>query len=513
MKIIDTQTLDDTYNEFSDAEIEWLYNGLDCCLTSELRDKMLPMFDEVRLATYRRAIDMGAPFLDMMLRGTLVDTDRRQLVKAQLQKELAHLESLWDRLIVEGLGMHEKLNWKSPLQVNKLFYVVLGLPEIKARNAQGVMAPSVDREALEKLSAYHTGSVFANFILAMRDKGKAIGFLETPLDKDNRIRCNFNIAGTTTGRRSSSFSDFGTGTNLQNVDRELRYIFVPDPGKVFVNIDLEQGDSRGVGALCWDFFYESHGPEFAGAYLDACESGDLHTVVSRMGWPDMPWPQEQKLWKKMASETIAYRNFTIRDMAKKLGHGTNYLGQPATMAMHTKVPKKQIEDFQTNYFSAFPCVKEWQLETIRRLQRDGHLTHLYGRRRHFFGRLDDNRVHNAAIAYCPQGMTGEAINIGIMNLWLDGNYELLIQVHDSILLQIDQKKIDLLVPRAIELLKAHLHLKGGRDFFIPCEAKVGWNWGDESKENPWGLKKWKGEKTRQPPRRFLNRQRVLKELQ
>lgn len=512
MKIIDTSDLESIHNDLSTSEVEWIYNGLDCCLTSEIRQKLEPRLDEPARFAYQRALELSAPFMDMMLRGTLIDIDKRELVYKQMGEQLTELESKWSRIIIEGLGVESGINWNSPTQVKHLFYDILQLPVIKSRDSQGNMTPSVDREALEKLRAYHTGSLFANFILAMRDLGKAMGFLKAKLDADNRIRCNFNIAGTNTGRLSSSFSDFGTGTNLQNIDRELRDIFVPDPGKVFVNIDLEQGDSRGVGALCWDYFYESHGPEFAGAYLDACESGDLHTVVARMGWPDLAWPEDRKLWKPVAEDTIAYRNFSVRDMAKKLGHGTNYLGQPATMAMHTKVPTKQIEAFQKNYFFAFPCIPAWHKETIRRLQTTGQLTHLYGRRRFFFGRLDDQRVINAAIAYCPQGMTGDAINIGIMNLWRDGNYELLIQVHDSILFQIDQDRINELVPRALELLKARLILRGDREFFIPCEAKVGWNWGNESKSNPFGLKKWKGEELRRPPRRFLNHRKVLKEI-
>lgn len=512
MRIINTAELESIHESLTGAEVEWIYNGLDCCLTSEIRQALEPKMDSVAQATYRRALDLSAPFMDMMLRGTLLDIDKRELVYRQMESQLSVLESKWDQLIIEGLGLTAGINWRSPTQLKQLFYTTLQLPEIKSRDSNGNMSPSVDREALEKLGVHMVGGLFANFVLAMRDLGKAMGFLKTPLDRDNRIRCNFNIAGTNTGRLSSSFSDFGTGTNLQNIDRELREIFVPDPGKVFVNIDLEQGDSRGVGALCWDYFYDSEGPEFAGAYLDACESGDLHTTVCRMGWPDIDWPEDKKLWKAVAEDTIAYRNFSLRDMAKKLGHGTNYLGQPATMAMHTKVPKKQIETFQENYFGAFPCIPAWHKETIHRLQSTGQLTHLYGRRRYFFGRLDDQRVINAAIAYCPQGMTGDAINIGIMNLWQDGNYELLIQVHDSILFQIDQNKIDVLVPRALELLKARLILRGDREFFIPCEAKVGWNWGNESPANPFGLKKWKGEELRRPPRRFLNHRKVLKEI-
>lgn len=511
MKIIDTSILPSDGAGLNASEVYWVYNALDCCLTSELRAKLKPMLDETRGKTYQQAIKLQAPFLDMMLRGVLVDTDHRTRTVKDFKSKLEHLNKNFQRLCVEGLGLESGVNWNSPIQVKSLMYTTLGMPVIKKRNANGAYEPSVDRESLEQLAVHYNAEIFCNFILAMRDLGKAIGFLETPLDSDHRIRCNFNIAGTNTGRLSSSFSDFGTGTNLQNIDRDLRYIFVPDPGKVFVNVDLEQADSRNVGALSWEMFYESHGPQFAGAYLDACESGDLHTTVCRMAWTGLDWGDDPKKFKSVANQ-IAYRNLSYRDLAKKLGHGTNYYGKPPTMAKHSKVPIKQIIEFQSAYFGAFPCIPEWHKETIRRLQTEGSLTHLFGRQRHFFGRLDEQSVINAAIAYCPQGMTGEEINHGILALWYDPRFELLVQVHDSILFQVDQNRVNELVPLALELLRTRLILKGGREFFVPLEAEVGWNWGKSGPANPLGLSKWKGEETRTPPKRKSNFRPILREL-
>jgi DNA polymerase-1 len=175
------------------------------------------------------------------------------------------------------------------------------------------------------------------------------------------------------------------------------------------------------------------------------------------------------------------------------------------MAMHTKVPKEQIAEFQKKYFGAFPCIPAWHATTIKKLQTTGSLTHLFGRRRYFFNRLDDQSTINAAIAYCPQGMTGDEINKGVLNLWRHGAFELLIQVHDSILFQIDQDRVNELVPIALQLLEAPLTLIGGRKFVVPVEAKTGWNWGDQSPTNPLGLTKWKGTEFRTPPRRLTAR--------
>ena len=49
--------------------------------------------------------------------------------------------------------------------------------------------------------------------------------------------------------------------------------------------EVEQGDSRNVGALYWNIFAQTHGETWAGSYLKACESSDLHRSVAEMVWP------------------------------------------------------------------------------------------------------------------------------------------------------------------------------------------------------------------------------------
>jgi DNA polymerase-1 len=519
MKIIDTSQLvtDEQLAALTPDETYWVYNGLDSCITEEIRQKLTAQLDDVTRPMYEHTIRMQAPIMDMMLRGIKVDESNRKAALAKAEHEKRRLQDLLNRLTKEGLGLEKPLNPGSHTQVKWFFYEFLGLKVIKKRNTKGFYAPAADRETLEKLQQYFIAQPFVQLILALRDQRKIIGFIKTPTDPDGKLRCSFSLAGTNTGRLNSSFSDFGTGTNLQNVDNNLRYMFIADKGKILVNIDLEQADSRNVGALCWDYFYDDHGPEFAGSYLDACESGDLHTTVCRMGWTHLDWPEDRALWRPVA-DGLAYRTFSYRDMAKKLGHGTNYYGQPPTMSMHTKIPVAEIVSFQHNYFGAFPCIPAWHKETIHRLQTTGQLTHLFGRRRSFFKRLDDQSTINAAIAYCPQGMTGEEINHGILNLFTHPDIELLIQVHDSILFQVPIDKVNALVPIALELLKVEIELRGGRKFHVPLEAETGYNWGKRKlnkdgslKQNEYGLTTWTGEETRSPPRKLMQKQVTLAE--
>ncbi len=486
MEIINTATLD--LSAYNSDESYWLYNGFDCCVTADIFDNLYPLTDGPARETYEFSKALQAPVLEMNLRGLRVNARRKSRVIRDMERKVAQLEAQLDRLIVEGVGA-TGCNWRSPKQLKELLYDIMGLPVQKKRNANGLFAPTTDEGALEKLSHYYIAEPICNHLLTLRSLGKSLGFLRTNIDSDGRMRTQFNIAGTDTGRFASSVTDFGTGTNLQNVTSALRSIFVADPGMKFCNLDLEQGDSRNVGALCWNALVEEHGESFAGSYLDACESSDLHTLVCRMGSPSLPWETEPD---RSIADRLAYKHLTYRDLAKKLGHGSNYLGQPATMAKHARIPVRMASDFQTNYFNQFGCIPAWHSSIFWNLENLSFLQTPFNRRRFFFDRPKEGATRRMAVAYQPQSMTADEINRGILNLWRANRVELLVQVHDSILFQFPEEQEDEIVPWALEALKTHLTLARGRDFYVPTEAQVGWNWGYVSDDNPDGLKKWRG---------------------
>lgn len=495
-KVINTSTLTQSADlPYNDRE--WIYNGLDCCVTHEVSGVLHPMLDNVSASTYNFSLELQAPILEMMMRGMLVNQNRKHKVLKEMRGKLAVLEEQLNEIITNGVGVAD-LNWRSPTQLNRLLYDVMGLPEVKKRNTNGVFARTSNREAIEKLSGYFIAEPVCNHLLALRDLGKSIGFLETGIDSDGRMRSSLNIGGTNTGRLASSASDFGTGTNLQNVTASLRSVFVADPGYKFANLDLEQADSRNVGALCWNLLVNNGDwdERTAGAYLDACESGDLHTTVCKMASPDLGWGDGRS--DRAIADQIAYRGKSYRDNSKVLGHGSNYLGQPATMARHSKLPVQLVKDFQHNYFTAFPCIPTWHKSIAYNIEHFSQLTTPFGRRRFFFGRPKDSATLREATAYQPQSMTSDEINLGILRLWRANRVQLLMQVHDSILFQYPEEQENEIIPWALETLRTHLTLEKGRDFVVPTEAMVGWNWGYVGDDNPDGLKKWKGgdERTR-----------------
>lgn len=490
MKIINTAEM--TTFPPSETEKLWIYNGLDCCITAEVLDALLPQLDNQTRATYEFSKALQAPCLEMKLRGVKVDQIARAEAIEALQTKSDRVERNLNEILREGLGIG--INWRSPVQTKQLFYDILRLPPVKKRGQI-----TTDRDALERLSTYFFAEPLVNHILFLRDVNKKIGVLKTEIDPDGRIRTSYNIAGTTTGRLSSSFSDFGTGTNLQNIEQQLRKIFVADKGMKFAYVDLEQAESRLVGAIEWNLFHD-------GKYLDACESGDLHTTVCKLAWADLPWMGDLKADREVAERPF-YRQHSYRHMAKVLGHGTNYNGQPYTMAKHTKLDKSIISEFQTKYFAAFPAHRQWHGHVRSAVARDGNLTTLTGRRRWFFGRRNDDATVREAIAFDPQGSVGDILNRGMLSVWRANICQLLLQVHDAILVQYPEEQEDAIVPQVLKFIEVPVELSHGRTLIIPSEAKTGWNWSDWSETNPDGLMKYRGkdDRKRSPQASILDR--------
>jgi len=481
VKVIHTEDLrpGDTH---SPDHTSWIYNGLDCCVTAEVYRELLPQLDEVSRAIYEREKRLQGPVLDMNMAGLLVDQFELAHFRSEVGAQLDRLEANTNRLLREGYGID--LAWNSPAQLKHFLYECLRLPIQYKRNTQGKMAPTVDRKALETLSQFLIAEPLINHILASRDAKKKLSNLNSEISPDGYMRCSFNIAGTNTGRLSSSSDDYGTGSNQQNIDRLLRRIYVARRGRKFANLDLGQADSRNVGALCWNRFLLSHGERFAGQYLDACESGDLHTTVTRMSRPHLAWPDDPAAWKKFADEAQDHlRGKSYRDTSKNWGHGSNYILSPKEAAK--KIPgatPRMAEDFRASYFEAFPCIPEWHKAVRRDLMANGNLITLGGFRRYFFDRLDSNETLRAAVAFEGQGSTADEIIEGMCLLWEQGKrwpgFQLLNQTHDSVLFEYDPICENEIIPWALKTLEITFTLNGGRRFVVPSDAKIGWNWGE-----------------------------------
>lgn len=461
-----------------------IYNGLDCCVTLEvfevLSEQLARRGNSPVSGIYRFERAMQGPALSMMLRGFRVDPYERNLAIERLRKLEARYDFMLQRMAHAVWG--KSLNPASPAQLKEFFFSSMGLPEQYA-SFKGVKRVSTDRESLEHLLDYFYAQPIINTILALRDVRKKLTVLTNQISRDSRWRTQYGVANTESGRWNSSKDAFGDGGNLQNITVELRKAFIADPGKKLLHFDQEQAESRAVGLILWSRFGDRR-------YLDACESGDLHSTVSRLIWPDQD------------PLAIFYRHFSYRDMAKRGGHLTNYRGTAFTMGRHLKIPETLCSEFQRKYIFSFG-IEKWHLWVAKEIQVRQMLVTPWGRERTFFSNPYDDSTLREAIAFEPQSIVAELTNW--LLLWIFDNLpqcELLTQEHDGATLQIpDDPEVELATIKAIQDALPEIVISG-RSLKIPLEFSSGWNWAPSNKPpfldsnknnlNPDGLLKHRG---------------------
>lgn len=481
MRIINTAV--DDLDKLKAWDKDQVYNGLDICCTHELHGRISQQLDNTTDTTYAFSRALQGPVIEMGIRGVLVDQQARAATIDLMFAKIEKIERQLEEIVYDGIGM-ESFNWRSHADLQRLFYHYLEIPPIRKSGR-----PTTDANAREKLAAYPIATQLVKHINAITELGDKISTLKTEIDDDGRIRTSYNIAGTSTGRFSSSLSEFGTGGNLQNVEESLRSILIADKGFKFAKCDAKSGESFCVGAIEWNLFRD-------GAYLDACESGDPHTAVARLCWPNLGWTGNNNKDKDIAEQPY-FRHYSYRFMCKKIGHGSNYLGTPATIAEQTRIGLQLIKEFQPIYFKAFPAHQRWHEHVRDQVRETGTLTTLTGRKRHFFGRLIEASTIREAVAFDPQGSLADIVNTAMLNIWRKGYCQVMMQEHDAITFMYPEKDEDKIIPMLMADLIVPIPLAGGRVLRIPYDCQVGFN---KSKyhpiKNPDGLRDYVGHDNR-----------------
>jgi hypothetical protein len=408
-----------------------------------------------------------------------------------------------------------------------------GITEYKSRGANGEFSPSTDRDALERIlklagddlrDAAYWAQPFVQGCLAIADLTKALGFLTCRLEQ-GVFRSSFG-AVTETGRLNSKANAQGFGSNAQNVAPRLRVVLTCPLGTKMGTPDYEQIESRNVGAICFTLFG-------ATAYLNATESGDLHSLACSMVWDDLAWPADFTLdWLAahgpfpgdmiQAAKQIAgakfYRGKSRRDVSKTLGHGTNYCGKPVHMARQSHIDLGLVQHYQDVYLQAFPEIKKWHLNVMQQVQTKGEITTLFGRTRQFFGRPSDDATIREAVAFAPQSMAADYTNRALLAMHrasLRGELpiELFLQKHDELGFRYAEPVESAVLPKVQELMTQHVMLRSpaglAREWCVPVEMQSGWNLGKASAANPDGIKVWHGQDSRTRTENPFNAMRIV----
>jgi len=470
----------DTDLEVGDPQI---YNGFDCVRTHKILEKLLTLPNTTPIYNLERGLQ--GPVMEMMIRGFLIDPMERENAVQDIKTRLDGIKNALD---IWSFALSDSpLNYNSHHQIKALFYDLMKIAPIE-KSHKGEKKIPMNEETLEKLRLKypHIRPICAA-ILSCRDLKKQLEKLEMEVDDDWRIRTSINIAGTNEGRFSSSKSFTGTGGNMQNVTESVRRMFISDRGWRLFGIDKEQAESRWVGLYCGILFEDW-------SYLDALESGDGHTAVARMVWEkDLPWTGDLKQDRQIADRPFSKE--TYRQSCKILAHATNILGRPPTISIHTGIPVNLVKDFQTKYFTAFPCIPKYHTWLAQQLQTKQFLTNIFGRQRDFFDRPEADETIRQAAAFMQASSNADDINLGLWRCWkkMGTRIQLLTQEHDAIYGQFHQNDDE---KDLIKTIQSHLKVEinlGHRKFSVPTDAKTGRNkglrWSQGKEINPFGLDK------------------------
>lgn len=452
----------------------WEYNCLDSLVCIQAASKQYKEIEERELTeTYNRTRKVILPLIYMMERGTKIN--------------LSEMQKAYDE---SGVKIHEtklklnemckkELNANSPKQLADYFYKERG---IKAYvNKKG--GDSTDEEAMKRIA--RRGFPEAEVVLEIRRMVKERStYLDTSkVDKDGRMRCSYNPAGTRYSRLSSSESIFGTGNNLQNQPHSVLKYFISDDGYVAYEIDLSQAENRIVAYV-----------GRVTAMINAFETKqDVHSLTGALISGKTP---EEVLYedKNDIKCPIAGGQKTWRYWGKKANHGFNYDLGPDNFALHYEIDVGSGRLIYRNYHKAYPEIQNHYHGYVKTcLLKDRTLTNLMGRKTYFMDNLSDFRgrdqTFKAAYSCIPQGTVGDVINErGLNYIYYSKSLEkveLLMQVHDSIKFQIPINigwlNHAILLTDIKTNLEQPLTTHYGRSFVIPADIQIGKNFGDMGK--------------------------------
>ena len=100
VKIINTAEMPE---DLSADEAYWVYNGLDSCITAELRNQLLPLLEPHTRIIYNRALALQPILMEMQLSGIRINQHHRSKLLDRAEQKLTRLESQLNQLLTEGL--------------------------------------------------------------------------------------------------------------------------------------------------------------------------------------------------------------------------------------------------------------------------------------------------------------------------------------------------------------------------------------------------------------------------
>lgn len=389
---------------------------------------MIPYLSGGIIADQLRQLDMYALYSEIELPCVyaLYDMEKNG-IHVDREALLSYGENLKGRIdaltgeIYELAG--KPFNINSTRQLGEILFEDLGLPS--GRKTKSGYSTSV--EVLEKLKGKHP---IIDKILEYRQLTKLnstyVEGMSVYIQSDGRIHGKFNQTVTVTGRISS------TEPNLQNIPtrlplgREIRKVFQPEDGYVFLDADYSQIELRVLAHLSAD-------KTLIEAYH---KDTDIHSITASEVF-DVPIDEVDSL---------------MRRKAKAVNFGIVYGISSFGLGQDLDISRKEAEGYIEKYFDTYGGVKRFLEKTVEDAKELGYTTTIFKRRRPLPELKSSNYMtrsfgERAAMNSPIQGTAADIIKLAMIRV----NRELkkrrlrsriVLQVHDELLIETAGEELD-----------------------------------------------------------------------
>jgi len=392
------------------------------------------------------------------MEGYGIKIDKKALISygENLQKQIDSLTmEIYDLSGVGNEGVNE-FNINSPKQLGIILFEKLGLKGGKKTKTGYSTAADVlenlkhQHPVIEKILAYRTHTKLKSTYVD--------GLLPLINPQDSRVHSTFNQTLTTTGRISSS------EPNLQNIPvrlplgRELRKVFVPEKGFIFMDADYSQIELRVLAHMSGD-----------PALIEAFHNNvDIHSLTaSQVFHTPIEFVQEYQ-----------------RHAAKAVNFGIIYGISAYGLANDLDIAIPEAQMYIDGYFRKYSKVKEYMENAVAQAKEKGYAETLYKRRRPIPELKASNHAtrgfgERAAMNMPIQGTAADIIKIAMVRTSTRLKTEklesrLILQVHDELLLEVKKEEAETVG----KLLKEEM--EGAAQLAVPLVAEIheGVSWFD-----------------------------------
>ncbi len=404
-------------------------------------------------ALYNIYTDFDLPLIPILYqmekKGMLIDRAYFKTLEAEYTAEVARLE----RAVQDLAGTD--FNPNSPVQLSEILFTKLQLPTKGIKKT--TRGYSTGAKELDKLKDAHP---IIPKIIEYREATKLLNTYIIPMpdlaDQHDRIHTTFTQNVTATGRLSSK------DPNLQNIPvrtdegKRIRQGFIAPQGKILVSADYSQFELRLAAILSND----------QNLIDDFNHDIDIHT--------------------KTASEAFGVpMNEVTKDQrraAKVINFGILYGMSVKGLADAAHMPIDEAKRFIDNYFKLRAPIKHKLDEILQQAREQGFVETYYGRRRPTPDVKSSNFVIRQAAERAAQNMPIQGTEADLMkramivvNQALPKNADLIMQVHDSLIVECDESDKD----KVAEVLKSKMESVAPElKIKLAVEVTTGHSWGE-----------------------------------